>query len=45
MAVWCGQQPSKDGYDINGMVCAGYVAIVHRIVSCQIEAQQAPKGL
>ena len=44
---------SKDGYDINAsMVCAGYAWWYERYApdsqvldNCQIEAQQAPKGL
>ena len=44
---------SKDGYDINAsMVCAGYAWWYERYApdsqilnDCQIEAQQAPKGL
>ena len=44
---------SKDGYDINAsMVCAGYAWWYERYApdsqilnTCQIEAQQAPKGL
>ena len=44
---------SKDGYDINAsMVCAGYAWWYERYApdsqilnNCQVEAQQAPKGL
>jgi len=44
---------SKDGYDINAsMVCAGYAWWYERyapdsqaLSNCQVEAQQAPKGL
>ena len=44
---------SKDGYDINAsMVCAGYACWYERYApdsqvldDCQVEAQQAPKGL
>jgi micrococcal nuclease len=44
---------SKDGYDINAsMVCAGYAWWYERyapdsrtLSDCQVEAQQAPKGL